>query len=1158
MKPFILRLLVVALLVGLTNPLYSQTADDFNPGADLYVRATAIQTDGKILVVGDFTSVGGQSRNRIGRLNPNGTLDALFNPGANSSVYCVAVQADGRILVAGLFTTLCGQPCPYIGRLNSDGTLDTSFNAGANGSVSCLTIQPNEKVLVAGAFTTLGGQTRYHFGRLNSNGTLDTTFNPAVNGGSVLSLVVQSDGEIIVGGRFTTLCGATRNCIGRLDANGILDPIFNPGVSSIYGPSVNCLALQADGKILVGGSFESLGSQTRNHIGRLNPNGTLDTDFDPGLDDYPMCLAVQADGRIVVGGHFYSLGGQPRSHIGRLFADGTLDPSLNQGTETGVYGYVLTVAVQTDGKILLGGSFQTLAGQARSFIGRYDATDAAAQSLASTPTTVTWLRGGVNPEVRDSSFHYYANGTNWVNLGAGTRISGGWQLTGILVPTNAPIRARGYVSGGNNNASSWYVESVLSVPTVLSPPASLTNSPGSVAQLSVSAAGLAPLSYQWRKGEMALADGGNVSGSQTSTLTLSSVMYEDEGGYSVVITNSFGSVTSLVATLAVSDPFIAGQPVSRTANAGETAAFSVTALGTAPLNCQWRKDGGAVAGATTTALTLSNLQRSDAGSYDLVVSNAFGMVTSAVALLTVNLASVDAFNPTADNTVYATANQSDGKIVLGGAFTSLGPQTQSNVAQFYNIGRINADGTPDTEFKATSDGTVDTVSMQTDGKILVGGSFTKLCGQSRFMIGRLNSDGTLDTNFNPVANSAVYCLGALADSKIMVGGAFYGLGGQLCTNIGRLNPDGMLDTTFHGGGNGSVYSVTAQPDGKILVAGAFTALDGQPRSHLGRLNADGSLDPQFAPSAGGPVSGLAMQADGKILVGGYFLTLNGQRRNYIGRLNPDGSLDGSFDPGANDYVFSLAVQADGKIQVGGNFTMLGGQARNRMGRLNADGTLDLTFDPGADGCVYSLALQTDGTTLVGGSFATLGGQPRNCIGRLIGTDPAIQSLVCDTNGITWLRDGSSPEFCSTTVEVFTKTKDWVNLGTPKRIAGGWQLTGVSVPPNATIRARGLASGGQYNRSSWFVETNLLVNVPQQPCRFISVCRDSNGVATLRFSAPAGSACTVEASTDLLTWEAIGSADDQGGGTFFFEDITISDAPERFYRFYNQSKAVRNK
>jgi uncharacterized delta-60 repeat protein len=600
----------------------------------------------------------------------------------------------------------------------------------------------------------------------------------------------------------------------------------------------------------------------------------------------------------------------------------------------------------------------------------------------------------------------------------------------------------------------------------------------------VTAAGIAPLSFQWSKDEVNLDEGGNVSGVQTPTLTLSNVAPADEGRYSVVISNHFGSVTSAVATLTVFDPFIATQPLSQNANAGDTATLSMTAVGTAPLRYQWHKDGAEVVDATAASLTLTNVQKADAGGYDVVVSNGSGTVTSMVAQLTVNLARVDAFDPNAQGTVYTTAIEVDGSILMGGAFQMSSVQVYTN-GQAYtnsqahmNIARLDPQGTLDTNFNANVNGTVDTLAVQADGKILVGGSFTYLDGQWRLMLGRLNRDGTLDAEFNPRASSPVYCLALQADGKILVGGAFVELNGQLCTNLGRLNPDGTLDGTFHAGADGSVYSLAVQADATILVGGGFTTLNGQRRAHLGRLRADGTLDNTFDPEAGDTVSGLAVQADGKILVGGYFLTLGGQPRNYIARINSDGSLDGAFNPGANDYVYSAAVQADGKIQVGGNFTRLGGQARSRLGRLNQDGTLDLTFNPGTSGCVYSLAQETDGTTLVGGSFTTLGGQPRNGLGRLGNTDPAVHSLVCEAGGITWLRGGSSPEVWCASVEVSTNGSDWTSLGAGQRIAGGWQFTGVSATANATIRARGLAEGGQYNRSSWVVETKIVTSLPQ--------------------------------------------------------------------------------
>jgi uncharacterized delta-60 repeat protein len=726
--------------------------------------------------------------------------------------------------------------------------------------------------------------------------------------------------------------------------------------------------VQADGKILVGGEFTT----PRNYIGRLNADGTLDSGFNPGPDGNVYSLAVQADGKILVGGYFTTLGGQLCNRIGRLNADGTLDSGFNPGANGGV----VSLAVQADGKILVGGGFTTLGGQPRTNIARLNNTEPATQSLSYDGSTITWLRGGTSPEVWRTSFDVSTNGSDWLILGAGSRIPGAWRLMGVTLPPDGTLRARGYVSGGYHNASGWFVEAYYGRPGLTFQPASRTNDAGTTTTFSVVAGGSEPLSFQWRKEGVPLVDGGNLAGATTAVLRLTNVLRGDGGGYSVVVSNGLGSVTSAVANLTVTDPVIIVQPLSQNREPGQSVAFSVTAAGTAPLGYQWWKrevalvDGGNIAGAATAVLRLTNVWGGDDADYRVVVRNQYGSVTSAVAGLRVALGSVDSgFNPGAD----------------------------------YDVSSL---------------------AVQADGKILVGGSFTNLAGQTRNRIGRLNADGILDGGFNP-------------------------------------------------GANDGVVSLAVQADGKILVGGGFNTLGGQPRIRLGRLNADGSLDSGFNPGATDMVYSLAVQADGKILVGGWFFTLGGQPRTNIARLNADGILDSGFNPGANGSAYSLAVQADGKILVGGRFTTLGGQPRTNIARLNADGILDSGFNPGATGySVYSLAVQADGKILVGGWFTTLGGQPRENIGRLNNTEPATQSLSCDGSTITWLRGGTSPEVWRTSFDASTNGIHWTSLGAGSRIPGGWRLMGVTLPPDGMIRARGHVTGGRYNGSAWFVESTL--------------------------------------------------------------------------------------
>ena len=201
----------------------------------------------------------------------------------------------------------------------------------------------------------------------------------------------------------------------------------------------------------------------RNYIGRLNPDGTLDATFNPGAGNVVIALAVQADGKIVVGGSFTTLGGGARGNIGRLNPDGTLDATFNPGAGN----VVNALAVQADGKIVVGGLFTTLGGGGRSRIGRLSSDTAALQSLTADPsgTTVTWTRSGAGPEVWRVTFESSTDGVTFTLLGAGTRIAGGWQLSGLALPRgqNLFIRARGDYATGQFNGSGSVVESVRNV-----------------------------------------------------------------------------------------------------------------------------------------------------------------------------------------------------------------------------------------------------------------------------------------------------------------------------------------------------------------------------------------------------------------------------------------------------------------------------------------------------------------------------------------------------------------------------------------------------------------------------------------------------------------------------------------------------------------------
>jgi uncharacterized delta-60 repeat protein len=350
----------------------------FNPNVEPFGRsvfAVAVQSDGKIIIGGSFTTVGGTARNYVARLNSDGTLDAGFTPpDVSHFVRAVAVQSDGKILIGGSFMTVGGVLCQGVARLNSNGTHDTGFCpnvvTGGNG-VEVVAVQSDGKIFISGDFTKVGGLSgtaRNYVARLNSNGSLDTGFDPNANG-VVYSAVVQSDGKIIIGGSFTTVTGGspatttTRNRVARLESNGTLDTGFNPDASS----NVLAVAVQSDGKIIIGGNFTTVGGTPRNLVARLNSNGSLDDPgFNPNVNGIVYSAVVQSDGKIIIGGSFTTVGGTARNYVARLNSDGSLDAGFDPNANEAIR----AVAVQSDGKVIIGGSFTTVGGTTRNRLAR--------------------------------------------------------------------------------------------------------------------------------------------------------------------------------------------------------------------------------------------------------------------------------------------------------------------------------------------------------------------------------------------------------------------------------------------------------------------------------------------------------------------------------------------------------------------------------------------------------------------------------------------------------------------------------------------------------------------------------------------------------------------------------------------------------------------
>jgi uncharacterized delta-60 repeat protein len=711
--------------------------------------------------------------------------DCTFGDGSgfNGNVYTSAIQSDGKIILGGAFGIFNGVNAYRIARINSNGSLDESFYQGTGFNQTVLTsvIQNDGKILVGGFFTSYNGTNINRIARLNTDGSIDVTFNPGDGfDGTVNTIAIQPDGKLIVGGQFTSYNGTTRNRIARLNSDGTLDTGFDPGLG--FDNAVFSISLQSNGKIVAGGNFSFFNGVSKNNIARINTNGSLDGTFDSGLgfDSWVHTTTIQPDGKIVLGGGFSSFNGTTLNRIARLNEDGTLDDSFNSGT--GFDALVWSIAIQSDGKLILGGDFASFNGTSLNRIAR--------------------LNG---------------DGSLDLSFDSGT--------------------------GFDSFLATVYTTSIQ-------------------------------------------FDGDIIVGGQFTT-------YNGVTRNRLTRLSNDGSV-DVAFNLAV----------------GFNASVLTSAI---------QGDGKIIVGGVFTSFNNSALNR-------IARLNSDGTTD-----LTFNVGSGFTGN------VHAIALQPDGKAIVGGLFNSYNGSSVSNIV------RLNQDGTIDLTFDTgtTLNGVIFSISLQSDGKIIVGGAFTSLNGSTVNRIARLNSDGYVDITFNSGTgfNMSVNTISIQSDGKIIVGGDFNEFNGMPINRIARLNSDGSLDATFNTGTgfNEGVLTSYVQADGKIMLGGWFVNYNGISRSKIARLNQDGSLDASFNPGSGFYyfVSTICGQSDGKTIVGGDISTFNGVSINKITRLNADGSLDTTFDPGTgfNSNPTTISIQSDGKIIVGGGFTSYDGACRTRIVRL---------------------------------------------------------------------------------------------------------------------------------------------------------------------------------------------------------------------------------
>lgn len=366
---------------------------------------------GELVVAGSFTTYNSTTRQRVAKLNSNGSLYTSFgNVAVNNQVFCIAQDSSGQLVIGGSFTTVSGVSCTRIARLKSTGVLDTAYStttSGANNTVNEVMMQPGGEAIFAGYFTQFNGSTVNRIVRLTNTGTVDGTYSTGsgFGGAQVNEMVWQGDGKLLAIGHFTSYDGTTLGRVVRLNTNGTRDTTFSAGTGLDY--SSNAIWLNHDGSLFVGGTFTTVNGFGRLGLAKLSSSGSLDKGFmkNSGADGPVLAFGTQSTGKTIVAGDFIRYNGDTVNRILRLNRDGSIDGSFSSGT--GANNTINALLVQPDDKIILAGEFTAYNGTTKNRIVRLNSDG----SIDSTYQSGSGANAAINEAKWASSGKLYIAGS---------------------------------------------------------------------------------------------------------------------------------------------------------------------------------------------------------------------------------------------------------------------------------------------------------------------------------------------------------------------------------------------------------------------------------------------------------------------------------------------------------------------------------------------------------------------------------------------------------------------------------------------------------------------------------------------------------------------------------------------------------------------------
>jgi uncharacterized delta-60 repeat protein len=734
------------------------------------------------------------------------------------------------------------------------------------------------------------------------------------------------------------------------------DSTFNvpdSGPDAVYkgsNYSIRLSALQSDNsKIVLGGEFSVYNSEAHGRIVRILTDGSVDHSFvsGTGLNDQPMTIAVQTDNRIIAAGDFTSYNGTAVNRIVRLQENGAVDSSFLTGS--GFNGIVRHSILQSDGKLVVLGGFTIYNGQ----------------------PVKRLIRLNTNGII-DSTFNAYDT-----TYAAARRFT--IQPDGKIIVALSTIEHLKLIrlnTDGTRDAS--YTADLASFDMSYNPiPQAIAIQPDG--KVIISGNG-----FQGNSQDIAFLKRINTNG--TEDTTFDPLNPEGAGGIYALSLQTDGKI--IIAGHKERDSGVEHTNAQYIARLNADGTIDESFLHTN------KYYSGAYSVYTTTVLPNGKILA--AGFFPEI--NTFSAHN--IALLNTDGTLDILFNKTTgvNGTIKASAIQADQKIIIGGLFSGVQFQSRNHIA------RLLADGSLDNSFNpgTGTNGNVYAVTAQADGKIVIGGDFTTYNNQTVQNLVRVHANGNIDTTYTPTVNGIVYSLEVQNDNKLIVGGSYVQVNGETRFNLVRLNSDGALDPAFISEVTASenpsaVYTTSILSDGKILVGGNFTAKHNTTtRKHLVRFNANGTVDETFQQVDFSHYRDIAIQPDGKIIAcGGAVGRWPSGPTGFIDRYNADGTSDGtwenSFEPGINP-LYTLTLLSNGKTVVGGEFDWFFNQGKEYIMLIDSTGNIDPSFIGTINGPVYTSQAVANGKVIIGGAFEIYTGITRNNIARIFGSDDIINSI----------------------------------------------------------------------------------------------------------------------------------------------------------------------